>query len=110
MIATLDVNQTHGEEAWGWFQMPVVARSPSFSLEAAPVRTACSPLTLPASPQMSSVVWPKPQPPWALPSHRPGQNLSQQESRALGAVLLRAGGGRGALLQPPPASLEMSQA
>lgn len=101
VIASLGPNQTHGAEAWGWLQMPVVARSPSLSLEAAPVRTACSALTLTASPQMSSVAWPEPQLLWASPSHhRPGQSLGQRESRAAGVVLQGAGRGQG----PPPAS------
>ena len=79
VIATLDINQIHGEEAWGlpgtivWqLQMPVVARSPSFSLEAAPVGTACSPPALTTSPQMSSVAWPKTQLLRASRSHRLG--------------------------------------
>lgn len=91
VTAALRVNHTHTEQAWGlpsttvlFIPMPVVAHSPSFSLEPAPVGTAVCGLLLDGHSQMSSVSWPKTQPLQALQSCWSGANLGWPENRPKG--------------------------
>lgn len=120
----LGVNQIHSEGAWGlpsapvWCpQMPAVARSPL--LGSGPSwHSLQSPNSNGWLPDVQGLLAQEPAPEGISKPPAWGRTLAGQRTRPTGAVLLRVGVGAKpgeegegqAILKPPPASLEMSQA